>query len=64
MPLRRGQCLTGPVPSARRQQAAEQNGPRWLHAELQRRDPAAAAKLHPNDMRRLIRAIEVFEITG
>ncbi len=46
------------------QQAAVQNGPRWLHAELQRRDPAAAAKLHPNDMRRLIRAIEVFEITG
>jgi len=43
---------------------ADLRGPEWLHAELQRRDPVAAAKLHPNDMRRLIRAIEVFELTG
>ena len=27
-------------------------------------DPAAAARLHPNDTRRLIRALEVFEKTG
>ena len=46
------------------QSEAELHGPEWLHAELRRRDPAAAAKLHPNDMRRLIRAIEVFELTG
>jgi tRNA dimethylallyltransferase len=35
-----------------------------LHRRLQAIDPAAAARLHPNDMRRLIRAIEVHEITG
>jgi tRNA dimethylallyltransferase len=46
------------------QQDAVRNGPAWLHGELRRRDPAAAARLHPNDMRRLIRAIEVFELTG
>jgi tRNA dimethylallyltransferase len=35
-----------------------------LHAELARMDPAAAARLHPNDVRRVIRALEVFELTG
>ena len=32
--------------------------------KLAKIDPAAAARLHPNDARRLIRAIEVFEKTG
>lgn len=27
-------------------------------------DPAAAARLHPNDLRRILRAIEVYELTG
>jgi tRNA dimethylallyltransferase len=27
-------------------------------------DPAAAARLHPNDLRRTIRALEVWELTG
>ena len=35
-----------------------------LHAELAERDPAAAAKLHPSDRQRLIRALEVIECTG
>jgi len=35
-----------------------------LHARLQAVDPASAARLHPNDQRRLIRALEVFELTG
>jgi len=39
-------------------------GEGWLHARLAAVDPAAAARLHPNDARRLIRAIEVFEKTG
>lgn len=38
--------------------------PDALRAELERVDPAAAAKLHPNDLRRTIRAIEVFRLTG
>ena len=46
------------------QQAALQHGPEWLHAELRKRDPVAAGRLHPNDLRRQIRAIEVFELTG
>ena len=35
-----------------------------LHAELAQRDPAAAAKLHPSDRQRLIRALEVIDCTG
>lgn len=38
--------------------------PGWLHGRLVEVDPASAAKLHPNDMRRVIRALEVFELTG
>jgi tRNA dimethylallyltransferase len=35
-----------------------------LHERLSRLDPAAAAKIHPNDLRRTVRALEVLEITG
>ena len=35
-----------------------------LHAELARRDPAAAAVILPTDGRRTVRALEVVELTG
>jgi tRNA dimethylallyltransferase len=35
-----------------------------LHAELARVDPAAAARIHPNDEKRVVRGLEVFEQTG
>ena len=44
------------------QAAAE--GTQALHDRLARIDSASAAKLHPNDVRRIVRALEVFEITG
>ncbi len=43
---------------------ATQEGTAALHAELARVDPAAAERIHPNDLRRIERALEVFEITG
>ncbi|MDR3111533.1 MAG: tRNA (adenosine(37)-N6)-dimethylallyltransferase MiaA [Planctomycetaceae bacterium] len=43
---------------------AAMNGQNWLHGQLAKIDPTAAAKLHPNDSRRLIRAIEVYRTTG
>jgi tRNA dimethylallyltransferase len=43
---------------------ARQRGAEWLHGQVAEVDPAAAARLHPNDTRRLIRAIEVYEKTG
>jgi len=35
-----------------------------LHQRLAKIDPQAAERLHPNDHRRIIRAIEVYELTG
>jgi len=35
-----------------------------LHARLRAVDPAAAGRIHANDTRRVIRALEVFELTG
>jgi len=35
-----------------------------LHAQLSHVDPTAAARIHENDTKRLIRAIEVFKLTG
>jgi tRNA dimethylallyltransferase len=43
---------------------AETFGPEYLHGSLAQVDPAAAARLHPNDARRIIRALEVWELTG
>jgi tRNA dimethylallyltransferase len=43
---------------------AETAGPAVLHARLARIDPATAARLHPNDVRRVVRALEVNELTG
>lgn len=45
-------------------EAAERDDHFWLMRQLERVDPDAALKLHPNDQRRIIRAIEVFELTG
>lgn len=42
---------------------AEEKGSAWLHQELTRVDPQKAAHIHPHDQKRLIRALEVYEIT-
>lgn len=43
---------------------AERDGSTALHQELQRIDPVAAGRIHPNDLRRVIRALEVYHSTG
>ena len=49
---------------ARLAEEAERHGKHALHERLARLDPAGAARLHPNDLRRVIRALEVYELTG
>ncbi len=39
-------------------------GSRYMHEKLAKVDPIAAARIHPNDWRRIIRALEVFFSTG
>ncbi len=43
---------------------AREHGPAALHQRLAQVDPATAARVHPNDIRRTIRALEVWELTG
>ena len=43
---------------------ADTRGADALHAVLKQVDPDSAAKLHPNDVRRVVRALEVFDLTG
>ncbi|MDL2258353.1 tRNA (adenosine(37)-N6)-dimethylallyltransferase MiaA [Eubacteriales bacterium OttesenSCG-928-K08] len=38
--------------------------PGCLHERLTEIDPARAAKIHPNDTKRIIRALEIFEASG
>lgn len=38
-------------------------GGNYLHDKLNKIDAAAAAKIHPNDLRRIVRALEVFYLT-
>ncbi len=45
------------------ERAAEEGWPA-LHAQLAQRDPAAAARIHPNDAQRIQRALEVLALSG
>jgi tRNA dimethylallyltransferase len=56
----------GSDPEMRRrlEEAAETSGDAALHARLAAVDPATAARLHPNDRRRVVRALEVIALTG
>jgi tRNA dimethylallyltransferase len=38
--------------------------PEELYARLKEADPAAAEKIHPNNLMRVVRAVEVYELTG
>ncbi len=42
----------------------EAKSPAELHARLTEVDPPSAARLHPNDVRRVVRALEVYRLTG
>ncbi len=43
---------------------AKLHGGQYMHDKLSAIDPAAAAKIHPNDPQRVQRALEVYEISG
>ena len=45
-------------------EAETPGGRERLHAQLAEIDPESAARLHPNDIRRVCRAIEVYRLTG
>ncbi len=49
---------------ARIEERAQRIGAQALHDELRAVDPVAAQRIHPNDAKRVRRALEVFEQTG
>jgi len=58
--------LPAAQPEVRRRLAAdaERHGPLALHARLAAVDPESAARIHPHDLKRVVRALEVVETTG
>jgi tRNA dimethylallyltransferase len=54
----------GPPRDARLRAELTASDPALLWAELQRVDPVYAAARHPNDLRRIVRAVEVARLTG
>ncbi|MFD2371401.1 tRNA (adenosine(37)-N6)-dimethylallyltransferase MiaA [Brevibacillus sp. GCM10020057] len=48
----------------RLQKLANTEGVEALHARLAQVDPVTAERLHPNDVKRVIRALEVYECSG
>ena len=43
---------------------AEEKGKEYVYALLQEKDPQSAEKLHYNDLKRVIRALEIYDVTG
>lgn len=46
------------------EQQAKKYGPKYLYKKLQKLDPKAAKKIHPNNIRYVIRALEINLTTG
>lgn len=46
------------------EQMAENEGKERVYEILQEKDPESAQKLHPNDLKRVIRALEIYDTTG
>src|SRR5690606_20385289 len=55
---------TNPAVPARLEARAEQEGPGALYRELAASDPVAAGKIEPGNAKRIVRALEVIELTG
>ncbi len=49
---------------ARLIESAQRDGQSTLYERLRQVDPLAASRIHPNDLRRIVRALEVFDLTG
>lgn len=48
----------------RMQRLISRYGSKYLHKRLTKADPVSASRIHPNDVRRVIRALEIYHSTG
>ncbi len=49
---------------ARYESLAIERGKEYVHGILREKDPQSAEKLHYNDLKRVIRALEIYDVTG
>ena len=59
-----GKVAAAPEVREKYEKLAEEHGKEYVYAILKETDPVAAEKLHPNDLKRVIRALEIFEAGG
>lgn len=59
-----GKVAAAPEVREKYEKLAEERGKEYVYDILKQTDPAAAEKLHPNDLKRVIRALEIFEAGG
>ncbi len=53
-----------PAVRAKLYRQADKRGGGFLHSRLKKIDPEAAQKIHPHDIKRMVRALEVYYTTG
>lgn len=63
-PMDYGGQPSDPAVRAELQGELARTGPAEMHERLRQVDPEAAGRLHPNDTRRVIRALEIYRLTG
>ena len=63
-PMDYGYVKGDPALRGRYEALAAEAGVQAVHDRLRAVDPVSADRLHPNDLRRVIRALEVYEMTG
>ncbi len=59
-----GGTPSNPIIRERYQKISQEEGNLAVHRILAEKDPQSAARLHPNNLRRVIRALEILETTG
>lgn len=59
-----GPAETDPGYRQKLREIARTKGEKYLHRQLQAVDPLAADRIHPNDIKRIIRALEYYHSTG
>lgn len=63
-PMSFAETMKSPAIRRRYEELVAEEGNEALHALLKERDPESAALIHPNNVKRVIRALEVGELTG
>ena len=58
------QAPSDPALREKLRQDAQEHGSAALHRRLSKVDPETAARVHPNDVVRIVRALEVYTLTG